>query len=463
MQKKTLFLCLYSGAALGKFMDPGNPVLAQLLPQANENLRIVLLTNKGIDRYLAKHPANKFVSVEYIDECVPKGFVQKLFHFFYAYLIFTGTTEVLATVGARADITPAGGNRHMAFVKRSVAKTFGRSRWVKLKLVPLLYEQVFRSRPFKKIFERYRPDLVFVSALAFYPDIEVVAEAKRWGVKTMGMTPNWDHLNKYYIPQHVDTLLVQNMPMKREAVIYHGYDEDQIQLIGFLQFDKYVPRNRFAMPRDEYFKEMSLRPDRKVIAYFSNSAFTLNEGDILAEIAQWIRSGKFKQPAQLLVRPYVSPRSMALEERKYENLKNDPDIVFNWRKIDEQEESVRYFVSMMYYADVVISLFSTTALEAAVFDKPTLTVGFDGYKKCPPHQSITRLEKLTYFKNVIDTGGVRIVRSFDDLHEKLQAYLDNPQLDQDKRALLVEKLCYAPDGKTAERVTRIILSKLHGG
>ncbi len=462
MEKKTLFMCLYMGAAIGKFIEIGDSVLSQLLPQANENLRIVLLTNKGLDRYLEKNHPNQFVSVEYIDEYIPKGFLQKVFHFFYAYLIFTGTTEVLATVGARADITPAGGNRHVAFFKKAIARTFGRSRWIKTKLVPWLYNLVFRERPFRKIFDRYNPNLVFVSAIAFFPDVEVVAEAKRRGIQTLGMSPNWDHLNKYYIPQHVDTLLVQNMPMKREAVIYHGYREEQIQLIGFLQFDKYVPREKYVMPRDEYFKAMGLDPSRKVIAYFSNSAFSLSEGDILKEIAQWISEGKFKQPAQLLVRPYVSPRSMTLEQKKYEKLQGNPYIIFNWRKIDEQEESSRFFVSMMYYADVVISLFSTTALEAAVFDKPTLTVGFDGYKKYPPHLSITRLEKLTYFKNVIDTGGVLIMRSFNELHEKIQAYLDNPNLDKEKRALLVEKLCYAPDGKTAERVMNIILSKLYG-
>lgn len=461
MEKKTLLMCLYMGAAIGKFIEIGDSVLSQLLPHANENLRIVILTNNGLDRYFEKNPINRFVSVEYIHEHVSEGFLQKLFHFFYAYLIFTGTTEVLATVGARADITPAGGNRHMAFFKRVIARTFGRSRWIKTKLVPWLYDRVFRERPFRQIFDRYKPNLVFVSAVAFFPDIEVVAEARRRNIETMGMTPNWDHLNKYYIPQHVDTLLVQNMPMKREAVLYHAYREEQIKLIGFLQFDKYVPREKYVMPRDEYFKAMGLHSDCKIIAYFSNSAFTLNEGDILQEISGWIHDGKFKQRAQLLVRPYVSPRSMALEEKKYEKLQNNPDIKFNWRKIDEQEESVRFFVSMLYYADVVISLFSTTALEAAIFDKPVLTVGFDGYKKYPPHLSVTRLEKLTYFKNVIDTEGVLIMRSFNELHDKIQAYLDNPALDRDKRALLVEKLCFAPDGKTAQRLTHLIISKLY--
>lgn len=461
MEKKTLLMCLYTGAALGKFIEIGDSVLSQLLPQANENLRIVLLATSGIERYLEKHPVNEFVSIEYIEQHLPKGFLQKLFHFFYAYLIYTGTTEVLATIGARADITPAGGNTYLAFLKKGIARTFGRSQWVKTILVPWLYDLVFRDRPYRTIFDRHAPTLAFVSALAFYPDIEIVAEAKRRGIPTLGMTPNWDHLNKYYIPQHVDTLLVQNAVMKQEAMTLHAYREEQIMLIGFLQFDKYVPREKYVMPREDYFKEMGLDPKRKVIAYFSNSAFTMNEGDILQEIADWIRDGSLKHDVQLLVRPYVSPRSMTLEEKKYEKLQGNSDIKFNWRKIDEQEESVRFFVSMMYYADVVISLFSTTALEAAVFDKPTLTVGFDGHKKYPLHLSITRLEKLTYFKNVIDTGGVLIMRSFDELRDKIAAYLDNPHLDKDKRALLVKKLCYAPNGKTAERVTRIILLKLH--
>ncbi len=462
---KTLFICLYTGAAVSKFIGKGRG-LELLIEKVKDNtgLKVVILTGAGFRTSLSSYLVNDRMSIEIIDMYVPKGFIQKAFHFFYAYLMFTGTTEVLATIGARADITPAGGNKHLVHVKRFIAHTFGKSKWVKTRLVPFLYDLVFRQRPYKEIFDRHHPDLVFVSALAFRPDVEVVAEARRQGVQTMGMTPNWDHLNKYYIPVHVDTLLVQNRPMEREAVLYHAYEPEQIKLVGFPQFDIYNVREKYVIPKEEFFKEMGLPIDAKLIVYFSNSAFTLDEGDILEEIAHWIRDGKFKQKVHLLVRPYVSAREITIEEKKYEKLQGNSHITFNWRKsggeFSDNEDNQRYFISMLHYADVVISLFSTTALEAAIFDKPTLTIGFDGYKKYPPDKSITRLEKLTYFKNVIDTGGVLIMRSFAEMHRKLQEYIDNPKLDSDKRALLVEKLCYKMDGKSSERIVNYIVEGL---
>ncbi len=465
---KTLFICLYTGAAVSKFIGKGRGMeLLCAEVQKDSNLKVVILTGEGFRGIFEEFLIRDRILLETIVMHVPKGFIQKAFHFFYAYLIFTGTTEILATIGARADITPAGGNKHLAFLKRFIARTFGRFAWVKVTLVPFLYNLIFRMRPYKKIFEHYRPDLVFVSALAFRPDVEVVAEARRQKIKTIGMTPNWDHLNKYYIPIHVDMLLVQNRPMEREALVYHAYRIENVKLVGFPQFDIYNERGKYIIPRDIYFKEMGLPLDAKLIVYFSNSAFTLDEGDILNEIAGWIRDGKFKQKVHLLVRPYVSAREIVIEEKKYEKLQGNPYITFNWRKTGGEtgvdENHLRYFISMLHYADVVISLFSTTALEAAIFNKPTLTFGFDGYKKYPPEKSITRLEKLTYFKNVIDTGGVLIVRSFDEMHEKLQEYLNDPTLDADKRSLLVEKLCYKMDGRSSERIIHSILSQLRHG
>ena len=131
-------------------------------------------------------------------------------------------------------------------------------------------------------------------------------------------------------------------------------------------------------------------------------------------------------------------------------------VFFNWELNDHKLESRKLFNSMLRYADTVISVFSTTAIEAVIFDKPTVVLGFDGSKKRPEHESVRRLEKLSHFKHVLQTGSVPIPRNFEELKRELQIALEEPERDREKRELLVEKMCYRLDGKASERISEFL-------
>jgi len=458
--KKTVIINLFSILALDNFTLPDG-VIERLIKENSPGVRLVLLTAKKMEGRLLRYADGQNVVISIIDTFSPKGFVQKLFHFFYAFLIFTGSTRILATFGARADIPPAGGNRHIAPVKALIAATFGRSKFVKTKLTPWLFQKIFRKRPYKNVFDKYSPDLVVTPNLAFFPDIELVSEAKRRGVKTLGMVMNWDHLNKYYIPMHVDRLMVQNEPMRREAVGWHCYEDDQVSVVGFPQFDMYAKKEKYLLPREQFLKNFGLSHEEKIILYVSGAAYSLDEPEIIESISQWIGEGKFGK-SKLMIRPYAIARDLELEQKKYARFENNHPIVFNWMRRSDNLESKKYFASMLAYSHVIISIFSTTAIEAAIFDKPTITIGFDGNHKRPYHQSIRRLEDMSHFRNVLDTGSVRVVRSFDDLGRTISAYLDNPGTDHDKRINLIDKMCHKIDGRASERIANYILGMTYG-
>ena len=436
-------------------------VIDELIRNKNDNARLILLTGEKLAPRLVSYSNDQSVIIETIKSFPPKGFVQKLFHFFYAFLIFTGSTKVLATFGARADIPPAGGSRHMWFFKSLVANTFGRSLFVKRRLTPQLFKIIFRKRPYKQLFDKYQPDLVMAPAVAFFPDIELVSEAQRRGIKTVGMAMNWDHLNKYYIPVHTDWLLVQNEPMRREAINWHAYYSEQIVLVGFPQFDMYAYPDKYLVSKEQFKKDFGLEGVEKIILFISGAAYSLDEPDVIKEISKWVSEGKFGSNTKILVRPYVVARDIERERDKYKQLENDTNIVFNWQKRSDSLESKKNFMSMLAYSDVIISIFSTTAIESAIFDKPTITIGFDGYKKRPYHQSIVRLEDMSHFRNVLETGSVKVVRSFPDLEKTLALYLENPAIDTMARKVLVAKMCYKNDGRASKRIADFILSKVN--
>lgn len=458
---KTIFVNLMSKVVIGNFSIPGG-VLENLVKNKNKETKIVFLTDQSFMKFLKPYLFDDSIGIEFIKVIKPQGVIQKLFHFFYSYLIFTGTTRVLATFGARADIPPAGGNRHLAILKSFIANTFGRSKFIKTKTVSWLFKKILSSRPYKNIFEKYNPALVFLPNIAFFPDIEILAEAQRRGIKTVGMASNWDHLNKYFIPLRAGLMLVQNEPMLKEAVELQAYEKDKILVTGFPQFDPYARPERYIFPKEQFFEKFGIPLASRIILFISGAAYSLDEPDILKTISQWIKEGRFGlEKICLLVRPYVLVRDRAQEEEKYKAFKDDSNIFFNWLSGGENLENRQYYLSMLYYADVIISIFSTTAIEAAIFDKPIITIGFDGYKKRPPHQSITRLEKLSHFRHVLDTGSIRVARSFPNLFEILEQYLKFPQKDKEKREALIKKMCYKIDGRASERVAKFILENIN--
>ncbi len=460
MPAKTVFISSFSHGPIGNFSIPGG-VFERLAKSKKPDTRIVLLmTSEKHFEWIRNAPylADGSITVEFVPLYEPKRFALKLFRFFYSYLIFTGTTRTLATLGARADMPPAGGNRHLAFLKSAIANTFGRIPAIKTKVVPWLFDRVFTERPYARLFEKYHPDLVYAANMAMIPDCELLAEAKRRGVTSIGMVCNWDHLNKYFIPRQADLLIVQNEPMRGEAMRFQGYRSEQITVTGFPKFDVYHDIAKHVSTRADFFRQFRIPESAKLILFISGSAYSLDEADILGTISQWIRGGRFSKEVRLMVRPYVTLRNRAQEEEKYKTLMGDPTITFNWVKGDDNEQAARLYLGMLYHADVIISMFSTTAIEAAMLDKPTIAIGFDGYAKRPPHQSVRRMERMHHFRNVLDTGNVQVARSFEELFAMLNAYLVSPEKDADKRKNIVEKLCYGGDGLASARISDYILS-----
>ncbi len=117
--------------------------------QKHNDLRVVLIVQKKRDyeKYLPTFfpLIGSNFAYEGIDVPLNKSVFQKLFYFFYSYLIYTDTTRILATMGMRPDEPPAGGKRFLAPLKWLVANTFGRLDFMKRKAVPYLFLKIFRN------------------------------------------------------------------------------------------------------------------------------------------------------------------------------------------------------------------------------------------------------------------------------------------------------------------------------
>ncbi len=389
----------------------------------------------------------------------PFSLAQKLFLGFSSYLIYTGTTWVLAQTGTRPDDPPGFGVRALAPLKRALAATFGSSRRFKVECIPAAWRFFFREHMFAALFKRYHPERVFISHLYGTFDARLLGEANAAGIFSLGMAAAWDHLDKYYFPIHLDRILVQNGQMRRAALTFQSYEAARVVEVGYPHFDFLVDERR-RMTEPELFRVLRLPQQSRYIVYVSGSAYCPDEPDVIEEMLRWIEEGRLGRTVYLVIRPYVGRRGTDKEfdMEKFNRFRGHDRVRFyddaTWGAVEQST----VFANMLRYAGVVLAMYSTAILEAAVYDRPLVAIAFDGYKTRPYHRSIRRFLELEHFKDVIRAGALRIAHSFPELFFHLASYLANPELDREHRRSVQEDLCFRLDGKAGERIAHELFS-----
>ncbi len=405
---------------------------------------------------LGRFPQQIFV--EYSAVPLPQGIIARLFRFFYSYLIYTSTTRLLATMGTRPDEMPAG-SRRLAFLKAAIASTFGRSSFIKEKVITALFDCLFPVRPFAELFKKYRPDCVFLPNLYGWFDTIVARDAKACGIKTVGMTANWDHIDKYFMPVRTDSFLAQNNQIRDAAERLQGYRPGEITVTGYPHFD-FINRKEYLVARSAFLSSVGFSDGVKYLLYISGSVYCPDEPEVIEQVLRWIDEGRFApHDVRLVIRPYLGGRlrDHDFDVKKFEGFKTHSRVVFYERESWHDLPATAKLLNFMAHADAVLSAFSTAALEVALFDRPLIAIGFDGQHQRPIHRSVRRFEEFTHFQDLYATGGIRVTRSFDELFVAIKTYLANPSLDAEGRALIRRTMCPFPDSGTAQRILDILL------
>ena len=467
MNFKKLFFVVSSLDVLKNFFLFKESLFDRLKPSILENrLRVILLVPSFLEKHVpdlinySNNLGNK-VEIELIPSDQKVRGIQKIFTFFYSYLIYTGTTKTLATMGMRPDDAPDGGRMYLAPVKVLVANTFGRFGFVKNKLVPFLYDFFFPERPLLNIFQKHKPDLVFAPNLFKRFDRDVLREAKRQQVKSVGMVMNWDHLDKYFLPFHPNKFLAQSDQTKFFALKYQRYNDNEVEVVGYPYLD-FVLDKKYAVSRNELLKQLGFPENSKYILYVAGSMYCPDEPDVIEKMLEWADKKELGEDVRFVIRPYPGGRGRDLDFdiKKFEGFENHPRVSFSKEKFWIDAERSAYFMNMMRHASAIIAVYSTSALEAAALDRPILTTAFDGYKQRPFHRSVRRFELREHFGDLLKTGGLRSIYGFPELLFSLKDYLKDDTIDAEKREAMRQRVIYKTDGKSTERVLKNILSFL---
>ncbi len=463
MPKKTIFIPIASTAAFRNLFYYPESVFDILKRSSPDIFIVILLLYREYDKYkncFGEGLGSRY-AVEPIMVSPPATFIQKLFHFFYSYLLYTRTTMVLATMGTRPGEPPAGGRRFLIPLKLLISYTLGKSTFVRLTIIPWLFQKVFIDRPFRDVFDRYYPSLVFSSHVYGWFDIMLLSEAKRRSIKTVGMSAGWDHLDKYFLPFHADRFLAQSNEMVHSAIKYQNYRKDAIAIVGYPHFD-YMIKRSYEMPRVELLRELNMPMDARYILYVSGTDYCPDEPDVIETMLQWIDKGAFAGTIYIVLRPYPggAQRGKEYDRERFARLAQHPRIRFCQQKTWADLAETDFFLNVILHAHMVMQVYTTVALEVTALDKPILSALFDGYRTLPFRESIRRFEQFEHFQDVIKTGALAQARSFDELKTLLNIFFTDLNYLRKERAHMKKDLCGPLDGKVGERIVREISEML---
>lgn len=311
---------------------------------------------------------------------------------------------------------------------------------------------------FQEYFKKYQPQLVFSTDVFEPNDVDLLRGAISRKIYTIGMVRSWDNITTKGLNRIIpDKLVVNTEPIKKEAALFNDVKPENIFIVGIPHYDNYILGSMVS--REELFNKLNLNPNKKTVFFAPPADLYVGANTISIKILELLNS----MNAQIIIRsPVVGgvnlgrfgqgvPNKMAIDS---------PASAKDFFGANISKTADRHLMDLLYYADVVVAFASTLAIDAIVFDKPVVFIGFDG----EPHSywdSLARYYDYDHQRAILKTGGVRLARSPSELEEMINNYLINPQLDEMGRKKIVAERCWKLDGRSGERLADVVLSALN--
>ncbi len=331
----------------------------------------------------------------------------------------------------------------------------------------------FTPSIYTDLFARHRPALVVASTPGWRLDRYLLREAYRQGIPTATAVVGWDNPSSYGLPgAPVEWATCWSELQKQELVQGSDWRSDRINVGGIPSYDGYF-RREWLIPREEYYRLHNLDPDRKLLAYAcSFVSFAPNLRNIQA-LARLVATDGLAAPAQLLVRLHPNHfLDFPLFEQERAEIHRMAGELPNVHVVEPEPlggdlgyysgEDMPEKSSMMAYADVFLTVYSTMVVETAIHGRPIVSVCLDtpGGWSTPRKYSLP-LSAIgnwpTHFRFRLAEAG-RVVESEAELREAVNSYLEDPQADAELQRAFVRREVTFTDGSAGRRTGEFLLS-----
>ncbi len=465
--QKTIFISADHGLSVVYFLQ--TDVLPTLLAGG---ARVVLLTDDGLKEQIEQRFGQPGLVVEGLRFAQCKQYFESQAHSLQHWLHFLRWMGGSLRINTNAmdghlrqmdyEASPRG-KRIMPLI-RTLTRILRRSRLARRALVN--FQRRFTPAIYADLFEQYHPSLVAASTPGWRWDRYLLREAAARGVTTAAAIVGWDNPSSYRLPgAPVDWVNCWSEIQKEELVLGSDWPAERVHIGGIPSYDGYFQRT-WQMPREEYYALHGLDPNRKLLAYAcSFVTFSPNYANIQA-LAELVHSEALSEPCQLLIRLHPNhfmPGSLYEgEAARVRALIADMPHVHLVEPVPLGGELGYYSgedmpekASMMAYADIFLTVYSTMVVETAVHDRPIISVCIDvpGGWNTPGKFSLSLKEigEWPTHQRFRAAGAGRVTFNQAELRQALDYYLQNPLADSPQRIKFIRDECTFTDGSAGRR------------
>ncbi len=314
------------------------------------------------------------------------------------------------------------------------------------------------SGAFENIYANEAPVLLITATPGYTPlEAELIVYARKKRLQTLAININYDNAySQAKFVRKTDFIFVWNERMKKEIAASHHYDPTTIRITGCLRFDHYFsdPQESTFKKREVFFSAKGLDPKKPLIVFtgpspimypprkeFVSALLALKEKHLLVEDPNiLIRLHPHDFPE--VYEPFRNIPGVRIEQAGKIRI-TDPKI--KGQKVEMDEESLINLTETIRYADVVINYVSTMIIEASIFDKPIISIGF------PEKQRV--VNEYEFNKALVDSQCLRLAESPDALGTWINEYLKHPERDRENRKKVVREYVFFEDGHSWKRTS----------
>lgn len=450
---KTIFIPIFQGVEAKNILR--TDIYKELVSRGDIRL-VLFIKNKERLSYYNKQFEKDNIVYE-VFEGFKVSILERIFSFLKFLMLRTETTKM------RKKMVLQETNNYLNYWLGTLFNIIFSAKPIR-KIVRWLDFVLARDSNFKKYFNKYNPDMVFLAHLFDDVEVSMLREAKKRGVRSTGFINSWDKLtarcNLRLLP---DKLIVFNEIVKKEALKYADIKEKDIFISGIPQYDIYV--NNKPSNREEFCKSIGLNPSQKIIVFAPIGRFFSDSDWEMIDLLRSLKKESLLSPdVELLIR--FQPNDFIEEEE----LKKRPDLLFEIPGIrfsskrgvdwDMDFSELQHLLDTLYHSSLLICYASSLSVEAAILDKPVININFEVKEKRLMSESPTFFYKTTHYQKALQSGGIRLVNNKEEFLKWINLYLKEPSRDKGGRERLVKEQCWRLDGQAGKRIAQTIIDYL---
>jgi len=227
-----------------------------------------------------------------------------------------------------------------------------------------------------------------------------------------------------FFPVAVDEIAVWGDSSKKQ-LINEGAPKEKIIVTGAPQFDNLIEFN--AKMEEDIKKEINLDTSKKYILFTTQTLPYMEEA-----VRCVCKAVKSIPPLQLVIKTHPSEYST----KKYERIIKESGVDGILTK--------KYLHHLIKGCSAMLTVASTTGLEALIMRKPLITINLSGKPDIMPYA---------------ESGAALGVYKPENIKPAIKSMLENKDIREKlakKAKLFIYDLCYKMDGKASERIANLI-------